>query len=578
MSYNYRILRDNPLAAYPLNSGETGGFSDSSGNALTSTIYGTLVEMSPLVQGGGSSRLVNNSNGFRFTPKVFTDITKDFSLEVWFKPVASGTIQVIGHNNNSDGIIWNGESLSFTTRHGAEGDCSAVYYPPVFNDAFFVVAAHTKSKNQLWVNSVLVAEANLTDAQVAAGYSQPSGELFVGQEISPSPSVMVDGVAVYRYALTEAKIRQHFLWGRTTLPFQGTITGNDGVFWTFDDTTSAVNYELGFNSSDTWAKGQTNGLDNKTGALKPLFDENGLTYEARWLYGVVLEAIDETLDGSKIEWDGDGTFIVQSSLDDGETWSTCINGKEIPGISAGFITEGRTLDIQVVFPSGEDINTITNIRTLSVKTYSKRSPIASDSRRTAIVYGNVSLASVPHQPLEYHDKAGINLYNGYVTIGKDTNADPTRAVELMVRLNSTPGGSVRIVDARDSSSDTSVWLNIGAGRTLSATGGTVYINGISAGSTALVVGQWYHVMIVLDADNLKNVSVGSAYDGTSRSDISVAFAAVYPAAFSAGDVSYIYNSYIGAPQAVIVDETQLKIQDDDVAAQIYAYTWSNNAA
>jgi hypothetical protein len=579
LSYQYRILRDIPLAAFPMNPGETGGFVDVSGNAVTSTIYGTITEAPPLVAGAGTARVLSDANGFRFTTSVFTDVYRDFTVEAWFKPTAAGTIQIVGHNHNNDGITWDGDAIRFTTKHTG-GDCVATYYPPDFNDAFYVVGVHTSSKNQLWVNGVLRAETEVTAAQLLAGYNQPTSELFVGQAISGTPTAIVDAVAVYRTALGQSQITDHYTWGRSVRDFRDIVGGNMGTYWSFIDGDARVNFKQVFSDAATWSTGNIIGMDFQVGNLAPVFDVNGLTVAGSWSIAYILDSIDATIDGSRIEWDGDGTFTVQSSLDNGTTWTNCVNGKEIPGISSGFTTANKNLIIQILIPSGQPLSTITNIRSLMLLTYSSRIVRPNKADRIATLFGNVSMTSDLNQPIERFDKMGIELYNGYAVLGKDTDdtPEPTRTVELWVKLNTTPTATVTLIDQRDNTGSTSNWVSIGTNRTVSVTGGgAAYINGLPSNTTPLNLNQWTHVMLVLPADSFTNTVIGADVTGASIAGVTVGMAAIYGTALTAAQVLDFYNAYIGAPKTVIRDGAILKVQDDAPAAKVYAYVWSNSA-
>lgn len=579
MSYQFRIMRDRPYVAIPLNPGETTTFADVSGNGYTATAVGTLTEYPPLAAGGGSSRRVNQANYFNFIASGTPDYTNkyEYAYEIWFKPVVNGAIQVLGHAADSDGIEWDGEAITFTTVHGSAGTCQVVYYPPFFSPSFHVVGQHTFAKNELWVNGVLVGSTNLTDAQQLAGTQESTKQLTVGKTTGTA-SILVDSPAVYTYVLSESQITSHHLWGRFARPFASVVSDNGGVYWSFTDSDVFVGYEKTY-TGDTWAEGSSTGLSYQSGTLLPLFDENNTTLSASWVEGLLLGAVSDTINGSKIEWDGDGDFTVQSSINGGATWSTCVNGREIPGISSGFSTTNKVLSIQITFPAGEDEDTITKVRSLTFKLYTTRNPISSSPSRSTTLFGNATLADTVHEPLEYFDNSGLSLYGGYAILGKDTDPtpDPTRTVEAWVKFDSIPASQSYFFDVRDTGSDTLVAVSMSSSGVLTANGGTIYVNGAAYAGQALSVGRWYHIVFVLSSNNTKNIFLGSNVAGSSLSLAHYLMVASYPTALSSTDVSVIYSAYLGAPQIKVIDGSTIKVSDDVPSTLVYNYVWSQNA-
>lgn len=574
MSYQYRILKDFPVTAFPLNPGETGGFADISGNTVASTIYGTIPERPPLVVGGGSSRLVSTSNGFNFL--AYNPLTSEsFTLEVWFKPVAPGTIQVIGHSGVSDGIIWDGEALSFTTLYGAAGAATVSYYPPDFNDAWCIQGVHTPDKNQLYVNGILVGEVDISDAQKAAGFSS-TGALYIGKAITGTPTGVVDGVAMYLRALDASACEAHYIWGISVQDMKGIVSSRGGRYWTMNDSETVVAYREDYSDAEDWSAGITSGLNFSSDILKPRLDTNGVTLASSWATGIILENMASVLDGSKVEWDGDGNFTVEASMDDGTSWTTCINGREIPGISENFTTLGKSVVVRVTFPAGEPSTTLSKIRRLSLVFYSSRDFLGNALTRTFTTSGSVAIDSGEHQPIQYNDNWGTRFYNGTGVISSDVNGEVTRTVEAWFKINTLPGSAKTIIDTRAAgSTGNGAWtLNGGTLGSINSIG-TAYLNGTTP-VTAIVANQWYHAVLVLPADVITPVTVATDYLKGDRTDVTFGLVSVYPTAMTAAQVSTLYNSYLGAAKSSIVDESTATVSEFIPAVKMYNPGWSVN--
>jgi hypothetical protein len=572
MSYLYKVLESFPLVFYPMSSVSL--IQDYSGNNNNATVFGTPVSASPLVSGGGDSFAFDDTDGISFTTGIFvgTNATRAFTLEAWFKNKNStGVIQILGHNHAGDGITWNGDAVTFTTMHGAAGNCTVSYYPPDIAGGMMVTAIHTESKNQLYVNAVLVAESDMTDAQKVAGYTTTAnpGVLYSGHVISGTGSVIVDAIAVYDRPLPETEISDHYNWGIRVVDTITAVAINNGIFWPLTDDYSKIVYELNFNDQLSWQDGIPNQV-YITDYLYPSFNNSTTSVAGSWSYGLLLESISSILDGSKIEWDGDGSFTIDVSLDNGTTWTTCTNELEIPGISKGYSTAAKTLIIRVSFAAGLSQTTNTVVRNVTLKFYSSRDTIANNNQRKINLVGNVALSSRIHQPIEAHDGMGLNEYNGYAVLPKDTDAVPAvaRSLEFWFKFNNTPVAGSYLIDARDSSGDANVTLT-SAGV---ATGATFYVNGKTPPG-AYVLNKWYHGLLVLNADNLKNITIGAMYDGTNQTkNISFGTFAVYPTALTATQASQLYNAYMGIPVLAVDDTSIIGLVEDSVT--LYDSTWT----
>lgn len=581
MSYTYKVIEDFPLVAYPMSPGETTGFVDVSGNALNATNYGTLAAAPPLVSGGGNSYIVNDLNGFSFAPGIFTgaDSRRPFALEAWFKHKDStGTIQIVGHNHAGDGITWNGDAITFTTMHGTAGNCSVSFYPQDVFGAFHVVGVHTQAKNQLFVNGTLAAESEMTAAQQLAAYTVPTnpGVLYSGHVISGAGSVIVDSVAIYDRSLSESQIYEHFIWGHRVADIRTIVAMNNGLLWTFLDDNASLILNNKIESFAGWDSGLASQVyisDN----LYPSFNNSVTSVAGTWSYGLILEALQPTLDGSKIEWDGDGTFTVESSLNNGTSWSACTNGLEIPGISKAFSTTSKTLTIRISFPAGLAKSAKNVIRSLTVKLYNSRDIVGWNNSRKITTNGSVSLATNFHQPIEMHDETGIDIYNGSAVLQKDLDAAPTivRTVEFWFKLNGAASSTGYILDARDIAGDTVVRI-LGDG---TRSGGILYINGAAWTAAPFNTNQWYHAVFVMTADNAKNITLGASYvPSLPVGPISFGNFVTYQTALSAASATQLYNAYLGITGISVLDTNTITVLESATPAKAYTFNWSITSA
>lgn len=348
------------------------------------------------------------------------------------------------------------------------------------------------------------------------------------------------------------------------------VLGKGGTYWTFTDETADIALDFKFDTDIEWLTGQSASVRVFADQLLPEFDATGLTTAGTWMGGFILGAILTTIDGSKIEWDGDGTFIVETSVNNGTTWTAAVNGQQVAGLASGTASTNKALQVRVRFLAGEDIDTITKVRSLSIKLYRSRSSKGSSSLRTAGFTGDVSLASIGHQPIEDADDAGLHLYNGYATI---PGVEPTRAIEAWINIDSAPGAGGYIYDARTGATSRLYWT----GSAWAGESGTTYfVNGlpVAAGSISLVPDHWYHLVAVFSADTTGNIVLGADNTGANKLPMRVGMFATYPTALTNAEILDLYNSYLGISILQVTETSSIDVEDATETVKAYSYDWS----
>lgn len=569
MTYNQRVINDRPAYFYPLNEGSL-AFSDYMG-ATSTVVIGSPVPSPPLVVGGGNAYVFNGNDNFRFASRLFgpDSVQVPFSLEAWFKPVRvdGGYKGIIGHMGTNDGLGFDGEQIYFITDHGAAGTAVASFFPSSTTGTFHVVGVHTGSKNELYVNGVRVAAVDLTDAQRVTPYANSvDGVLYVGHYPG---SIIVDSVAVYAEALTGRTVAKHFFWGRDTSDFKSVVTTRGGTYWSFTDDTVRIALDFKFDTDEEWFSGQTTSISRENNRLLPAFDENGLTREGNWQAGIILSAVADVLDGSKIEWDSDGAVRVQTSLNGGVSWSDAVNGREVPGIGQNYSTANQSLEVRVIFPAGETVDTITNMRSLSIKLYESRRAPSNVSGREATFSGNFALANQEHQPIEHEDRTGVNLYSASASV----KSDSARTVEMWVHLDETAGVDESILDARPGSN---AYLKYSGAQWSTSSETVLYVNGEQKAGAAINIfpGRWTHLVFILPTATVEPIVLGDR-----NLAMRVGMYANYNYTMTEQEVKSLYNAYLGIASVSVGENSGLRIADlggDEV--KIYAYAWTLQAS
>lgn len=561
MSYNYRVQNDNPVHFFPL---DASGFTDSITESPAS-VNGTPKTAPSLVVGGGTSYSLDGNNNFRFETQAFQagSVKESFTLEAWFKPVdVSQDKTVIGHLGTSDGIIFDGQAISFVTDHGVSGRAEAKHYPRFTGKSFHVVGVHTAQRNELYVDGVRVASVDLTEEQANTNYQVVSAPGYLYSGSAPG-SIIVDAVAVYDYALPTRQIKLHFLWGRDALDFKSVVSSNQGNYWALTDAFSDIEYEFSFPDKNTWESGLSASVNIIDNAVYADINEQGLSIESVWQNGFIADFVEERINGSKIEWSGKGFVIVETSINGGTTWSEAISGREVEGLYEGRPTTGLSVEVRVTFPAGQAESV--SLEYLSIKLYRDRSSIGSDSNLVIDWSESVTLSSYEYQPIDYVDAMGANLYSGIGQISSHT----IRVIEMFVKVRSQPDDPATLFDMRPGGDTGNPFLRSSGNVWSRSTGSTVYVNGKSVTvaelETAIPVGEWTHIAQVFPSDISAPVIIGTGLD------LQLGFVATYtnPAVAPA-----LYGYHLGSNISKVADSGMITMTDSTDAVKIYSHSWS----
>lgn len=582
MSYNYRIINERPRHFLPLTDGAT-PWADVIHNA-TVTVTSTLPTSTPaLVAGGGNSFNFTASAFLRLrTRNIFlptSSVESPFSLEAWFKPVNNTAVKtIVGHSGTQDGILWDGESIAFVTSHGAAGVSRAEYFPSSDFSSFHVVGVHTAKGNELYVNGELVGYADLSLEQLATPYDAVTGpdSLYIGVN---NGSAIIDAVAVYDKPLTTAQVKNHFAWGRQVPDFRDIITTRSGTYWDFTDQSADVAVDASFTTRENWQTGQHNGVQIVDDVIYPLTDAAGAVQAGTWTGGIILNGLATKFDGSKIDWDSDGGVTVQTSVNNGTTWTTAIRGREVPGISTNFTTAGKSLQVRVNFPAADPI---AKVRSLSIKLYRSRDVQANGSGTPAVFMGKVSLADRIHQPIENDDKMGVHLYDAYALVSPQTY----RSIDFWVRYEELPsvGENQFVFDSRSQLAGGSGYFGYNGTNWFADPTAITLVNGVRLTfSTSNVVnnlsvsaGQLIHVVVMYPSDTNRPITLNQRFTlDAPLSNFSIGPLSTYPSEFTVAQAQNLYKSYLGAPMATFTEDTNIVIKEATTdPVRIYAFDWS----
>jgi hypothetical protein len=564
------ILGSLPLATFKLNSGGT-AYVDATNRGAVMT---NSPVFAPSILAGSPKSFIARYNTAVAVPSgvwIRGNETTSFTLEQWFLPVFfTGTIAMLSHTGVYDGLSFDGDYIHFKIEFETTGSVDIKWPVPDFPESMHVVGVYTRKRIQLWVQGDLVAEGDISDAQAADGFkTRADTKLYIGESANVNQGGVFDAPTVYARALQQPEISNHFIWGRTVVPAEVASGAYGGNNW--KGVSRDIYMTKTWSTVDDWLRAnQYSNIDAVDGTLKPANDPTTLLSLAGvWTGTFETGPMGTNAYGIKVEWDGDGSYTVQASLDGGGTWSAAlVNGRNIPG-TFNWATTDTIVMIRVTFTGGvaDDMSTIRNLKVIA---YTSPYVYSSSGARTITITDNVATAAEENEPIESNANSGIEIYGGTATITPDTDPTPENinTIELLVKFNEDPV-------SRNVFSTTGASLLTNSSRQFTWTGmSNVVINRVaSSTATVSVVGAvWYHIVATLTTP--VNVDIVFGSNGNKH----IGLISTFPTALTTAQAQAIFDSHFGYPNAGNIATEDFNFAEAATPLASYAYNWAITAA
>lgn len=568
MSYALKIIKDHPIMFLPLDETSGSVAYDISGCGNNGTHSDGIVSgLMPLIPGGTTGTTITNTkyvdcsidnNYFAeqadpgFGKSGFTD--KPFSFEILIYPKFNTSENLIfGDQVNDVGISWDNGNIMF--KLGSE---LIEYTVPDYNKVLHIVCTYNVSYAYIYIDGVAVAGKELTDFAFTNTYLNVS----VGPTAGSNSYFIVDAPAIYRYALSPEQILNHYNATQEQMLPIHIVSPDNGVLFRASEENSK---EVSFISYPT---------------LRSFYDlvVDGLSYDKIFnsIYLTPTDAAEEvevsindymlvpmqdSIIRSKISWIGsDGISVFTST--DGETYSECTNGGQVPGYIDGIDEGSGILYFRVTFSSLDASRFNPELRFLNISFYSTDKIYSFNNNeyieKISGSYLNVGNNNYP--VLSRNIKNGITLAagNGF----KINTPSEVKTIEMFY----TP--SVLTKSAIIYGPNVAyTWSNTG-----SITKGGIssfYVNGVNKYSSTsisnvFIAGETYHIVMVLDetltGDIEFNYYTGQDSWGGGRYQ-NIAF---YQSELSESEIQEHYNLYIGRALAQVSD-TSISVTESAVS-------------
>lgn len=539
MSFILEAVRDKPVALFAMD--DTAPFQDYSGyNASGTMSAGTAGNSVALTSGTSYSSVFSSVTTAKFPSTVFKQGAEDkpFTLEAWVylqDKGANADVRILSNVGAYDGLTINGTKVSFSTSYATTGSAKATYDIQV-NRRIHVVGIHTANKNMLYVDSILVSEVEITDAQKTDTFITTDGFLYCGGS-SGGDSIAVNGLAFYGNSLTGDAVVRHFTAGNKHLDKAAVPNTFGGIRIPLSQSVADVFLRQTWFTEFDWNSGYKTDVVVEDSRLKPRLS-GGVSLAGTWLDVFPMSATSATsVNGVNMMWDGEGA-IVEASLN-GTSWETVVRGQNLALIPPGFNPTNQDLQIRVRFTGGvtDDPAYIDSLTVVGYKT----GVIPSVANRTISTTGFIQN---DYDPAELRDDWGVVLPNTKtLTIGADSSPDAVlpKTIEFWAKGVFTS--------------------NI--------TGATIYTNGTTG--VAVAAGEWQHRVYTLPSGFTGDLVLTS----TSAQFGQVA---LYSVTKTAAEVKEMYDAYVGIPKALAPDASVITITEPAEAALLYDYDWSISAS
>lgn len=547
-------------------------------NASSSTmIEATPISDLSMVSGPTKSLLLGSDFAIRFPmpdrfSKEYTSLP--FSIEAWVGFDTNGSIPIMSHINSPDGLYFDGNYLIFAVDLDGGGNISAKWPTPDFTKNYHVVGVYNTQKVMLYVDGALVAS---TDMPLGAVIALKSDKNLYGG-ITAQRTMRLEAPAIHYRELVAERIAAHYAAGRMVMDTLDAVGMFGGALWKFSDERRDIMYAKDVD----WT---TDGLvDNviTSATLEPNYDSTDLSIAGTYTIPVPISDILSTSpvvpQGMKVEWDGDGTFTVQYSLNNGSTWTTAVNGQ----VQANTVGMATTIvpQIKISFPAGaaRGTNVVRYMRVTAYKTYTSYS--VNSNERTVTLNAYTPTSTNWSEPIETDNAVGtiVGSTNTY-TLNESIETDFTNigTIEFWAEFTGNILGYY-LLDSRGVTPSNASYIWVAGTGQLSWSGfSAVYVDGVSVSNSTFVpiVGRPYHIVGVYTAPHNAKVRVQTAVTGVTNQ---IPMMAVYPGSLTAAQVLSLFNAYFGYPVLAAEDANVITVLETAPASKAYVNDWSIQGA
>ena len=583
MTYQLKVIKDYPIGFWPLDESSGSTAADISGCGNNGTITGGFTTgIIPLVSGGLTATNITSTRYLTipcdndyygstadggFADENSSD--NDFTLECWIYPkfTTTNSAPIMADDNTSIGIYYEAGNIVFQLESERLD-----YSLPIVSAVHHIVATYTPTEMVLYVDGELAASKTLS------GFSFTNAELTlkIGPTANASDSFLIDAPAVYRYALSQSIVLDHYSYNGTVPPVQIADPENGTLFEILDDNVS-TQYKFSYPANRP---------------LDVFFDDDLEYNQDKKYLGIIKSTGSKTvvvedaiaiplgfdIDSSKIEWESNDGVSIRTKVEGG-SYETAYNGRAIPQFKlGGTFSSERVIYLEITFTTTDASKYIPKLFNLSLSFYNDQKMFAytnSDYIYTLDGFAGstdneIAMGRDKHRAISRHPRNGLRT--GSAAGFRVNTIESTRTVELFFTPSTTGANTLIYAPASTGYAETEYSWN-GSGIITKTNISAIYVNGVDKTSQTNVsgvftAGDLHHVILVFTA-----VATGDFrfnYKSSGGPSSLYQYIAYYPLAFSQSNSLAHYNMYIGVP-ALSVDDSSFTLTEN--AVEYYNNDW-----
>jgi hypothetical protein len=345
-----------------------------------------------LVAGGGSSAIVTTTPFTHTFPRWSQG---EFTAEIWFKPLSTNVVTVLGHDD--DGLIYDGvnKTISFTVKQSDNTFVTTTQ--KASSKVMYLVAQYTGYSIILMVNGVQSSALTTLPLKETGGLKSGGGKMSI------------DALAMYDYLLNDDTMYRHFYNG-VAFPLIDDVYTNAENYFQLIDANETILDSVSF---PDWSQGYADGVvvDSDDRLVNDINITNG-----KW-YTNVMVPDDQRIKGSKLEYDFAGTEPQVSVSIDGVNWQAAQNHYSLPAVPYDATLPGIDPLLRVSLAAD------TELISLRVVIYGNNLSAGNSGNRSIEMTRPATSATEQSYVYEQDDSAGAWVGSGGLKVTADTSED-----------------------------------------------------------------------------------------------------------------------------------------------------------
>jgi hypothetical protein len=557
MSYYLNVIKDSPIGFWKLD--ETSGTlaSDSSGCGNNGTYSGSPIRnILPLIPGGGSGTKITSTSSITFpitnnyyaattTPGMATKYSSDndFSIEAWINiDIVNSTAsnRIFADSNSGTGLYWENGDIVFKAELD-EVRHSVTYSKKVIH----VVAIYSTKAISLYVDGVLAASSNLNSFK----FTNTNVSFVIGPTQSSLDTFTIDAPAIYRYALEENTIRNHYIQGNISSSAIQVVFPDEGVLFSGTDAQIKTQFQYSYPVNKQWQDfvDENTYYDRTKGCISfyPSTGAKTFVIEDSFLLPSEIGLIT-----SKVEWRNDLGISVESSID-GISYLPCINGRPLPQYSKSSFSTENQVYFRITMSTSDSSKYLPRLSFFAISFYNNNDLYADNYGDKISSSSDYYLGSLNYPILSRNEMNGIRPKVGS---GFDiSTASQIKSMEFF--LTPSDISQANILFSGSSSSE----LKWAANGTISKTNiQALYVNGVdktSATSVSSILANNEPAFITVVFTNPISTTIRMNYNVSGSPSNLYNVIAIYQKEITSDICLNHYNAYVGKPSLIVNDQT-----------------------